>query len=146
MENINLKELKLEDYPSITFDKIRYGDTDRQGHVNNAKFSSFSETGRSEIFHDPENPLAAPDCMFAIANFTVDYLAEVNWPGTVEIGTGFVKVGNSSLFIVQGIYQNNKLCTTVKTVLVHVTERPMKPVPLSEKSREILKKYMLEIK
>ncbi len=27
---------KLEDFTYRTYDKLRYGDTDRQGHVNNA--------------------------------------------------------------------------------------------------------------
>lgn len=39
-------DYQLKDFPSVTFDKIRYGDTDRQGHVNNAVFSAFLETGR----------------------------------------------------------------------------------------------------
>ncbi len=41
------KELpRLEEFPLRTSDKVRYGDTDRQGHVNNAVFSTFLETGR----------------------------------------------------------------------------------------------------
>lgn len=32
-----MKALKLEDFPSKTFDKIRYVDTDRQGHVKDRK-------------------------------------------------------------------------------------------------------------
>lgn len=36
----------FEDFPRRTFDKVRYADTDRQGHVNNTAFSSFFETGR----------------------------------------------------------------------------------------------------
>ena len=31
-------------YPVLTTDTIRYGDTDCQGHVNNAVFSTFIET------------------------------------------------------------------------------------------------------
>jgi acyl-CoA thioester hydrolase len=31
----------LEDFPFQTFDKVRYADTDRQGHVNNAAFATF---------------------------------------------------------------------------------------------------------
>ena len=36
----------LEDFPARATDTIRYADTDRQGHVNNAVFSTFLETGR----------------------------------------------------------------------------------------------------
>lgn len=31
--------MTLADFPLQTFDKVRYADTDRQGHVNNAAFA-----------------------------------------------------------------------------------------------------------
>lgn len=36
----------LAAYPLHSRDKLRYGDTDRQGHINNAVFATFFETGR----------------------------------------------------------------------------------------------------
>lgn len=33
------KNHALADFPFQTFDKVRYADTDRQGHVNNAAFA-----------------------------------------------------------------------------------------------------------
>ncbi len=36
--------LSLADFPFQTYDKVRYADTDRQGHVNNAAFATFLET------------------------------------------------------------------------------------------------------
>ena len=36
----------LDQFPLRTRDKLRYADTDRQGHVNNAVFATFLETGR----------------------------------------------------------------------------------------------------
>ncbi|HDG9121136.1 TPA: acyl-CoA thioesterase, partial [Pseudomonas aeruginosa] len=47
-------EPELKDFPIHSSDKIRYADTDRQGHVNNAVFATFLETGRVEIIYDPE--------------------------------------------------------------------------------------------
>jgi acyl-CoA thioester hydrolase len=41
----------LANYAHQTFDKLRYGDTDRQGHVNNAVFSTLFETGRVEMLY-----------------------------------------------------------------------------------------------
>ena len=38
-------------------DNIRYRDTDRQGHVNNAVLSTFPETGRVELLYDPNGGL-----------------------------------------------------------------------------------------
>ena len=51
---------KLSDFPSQTYDKLRYGDTDRQGHINNAVFVTFLETGRVATLEAGERPLRGP--------------------------------------------------------------------------------------
>jgi acyl-CoA thioester hydrolase len=50
----------LAQFPLHAYDKLRYADTDRQGHVNNAVFATALETGRVELLHDPSLPLAEP--------------------------------------------------------------------------------------
>ncbi|WP_343068673.1 hypothetical protein [Kaustia mangrovi] len=47
-------DIRLDDFPLRTSDKLRYADTDRQGHVNNAVFATFMETGRVAFLHDPQ--------------------------------------------------------------------------------------------
>ena len=91
------KRLRIEDFAGRAYDKLRYGDTDRQGHVNNAVFATFMETGRVELIYDPQNPLLEEGFSFVLAKLDIDYLAEVLWPGTVDIGTRVVKVGRSSV-------------------------------------------------
>ena len=46
-----------EDYALHAFDKLRYGDTDRQGHVNNAVYATLFETGRVELLYDGAGPV-----------------------------------------------------------------------------------------
>ena len=76
----------LEDFPFVTYDKLRYNDTDRQGHVNNAIFSTYLETGRVEIFYqDPEVMLDG--CEFVIARVTLDFLGEIRWPGEIKVAS-----------------------------------------------------------
>ncbi|MCA9971203.1 MAG: acyl-CoA thioesterase, partial [Anaerolineales bacterium] len=95
--------LSIADFPFQTFDKVRYADTDRQGHVNNAAFSTFLETGRVEFLYHPEAPLAADNASFVIVSLSLKFVAEVNWPGRIEIGTAVTKVGNSSLSLYQAL-------------------------------------------
>lgn len=90
---------KLEDFPLISYDKIRYADTDRQGHVNNAVFSTFLETGRVEILYNPEYPVKNRESNFVIASLKLDFLNEIAWPGQIDIGTGVLKIGNSSVVL-----------------------------------------------
>ena len=73
-------------YPVLTTDTIRYGDTDCQGHVNNAVFSTFIETGRSEILYRQQPPVYPEGTQFVIARLEIDYLREILWPGEVVCG------------------------------------------------------------
>lgn len=143
METIDLTELKLEDYPLHSYDKIRYCDTDRQGHVNNALFSSFLETGRVELLYNPEKPLYSDGGAFVIASSTLNLLSEIRWPGKIDIGTGLTKVGNSSIRLVQGLYQNGNLCATAETVIVQMDEATRGSKPLDDETKEILGKLVI---
>ena len=144
MEKNDLKSLKLEDYPLNTFDKVRFGDNDKQGHVNSAVFSTFCETGRTDILFNPNLSVAAEGCTFVIANINLSFIAEINWPGTVDIGTGLIKINNSSVLIGQSLFQNGKLCAISETILVHVTGTPVKSLPIPKESKEFLSKYLLK--
>jgi acyl-CoA thioester hydrolase len=139
-----LKSLRYEDYPVRTFDKVRYSDTDRQGHINNAVFSVFLETGRVEVLYNPENPLYDKDSSFVIVNINLSLLAEIKWPGIVEIGSAVLKLGNSSINFVQGLYQNNQLVATAETIIVHVDNTTKRSKPLSKETRILLNQYHLK--
>jgi acyl-CoA thioester hydrolase len=102
----NKDHLNLSDFPKKTFDKVRYADTDRQGHVNNAVFSTFLETGRVEILYNENTPILSTNASFVIASLKLDFLKEILWPGQVDIGTGILKVGKSSITIYQKLFQN----------------------------------------
>lgn len=141
---IDLKLLKLEDYPLKSYDKIRYADTDRQGHINNAVFSVFLETGRVELLYNPENPLYDKGASFVIVNINLSLLSEIKWPGTVEIGSAVLKLGNSSINFVQGLYQNGRLVANAETIIVHVDNTTKRSKPLSSETRTFLNQFMLK--
>lgn len=126
----------LEAFVLRTGDKLRYGDTDRQGHVNNAVFATFLETGRVELLYN--EALADQGAAFVIARLELDFLAEVNWPGEVEIGTAVLDVGRSSFKLFQKVFQNGKPVAQAVTVIVQMSESTRKSQPLSERARERL--------
>ena len=100
---------KLEDYPFRSTDKLRFGDTDRQGHVNNAAFATFFETGRVELLDQLGILAGRPGLGFVIANIGIDYRREVFWPGTVECGTAVAKIGVSSISLRQSLFPEQRL-------------------------------------
>lgn len=138
-----MKELKLDDFPLKTYDKVRYADTDRQGHVNNATFSTFLETGRVEILYNPEFPILSEGSSFVIASLKLDFLKEISWPGQVDIGTGVLRVGNSSINIFQKLYQNEICVANAETVIVQVDDGRGGSAPLSDRAKKTLGGWLL---
>lgn len=135
-------EIPLAEYPLRTRDKLRYGDTDRQGHVNNAVFSTLFETGRVELIYDPEHPLAESGTAFVIARLEVDFRAELLWPGEVESGLRVASVGRSSVRLEQAIFQAGRCAASAVTVIVLVDETTRKSRPFSGAVRERLLRLM----
>ena len=139
------KQLPLTTFPFVTFDKVRYGDTDRQGHVNNAVFATFFETGRVEMLYKPSNQFLSQDCSFVVAKSTLELLAEIHWPGQVDIGTGIVRVGNSSLVIAANLYQHGQLVATSETIVVQVSNTTKTSHPISEATKIKLKPFQINL-
>jgi len=97
---------------------IRYADIDRQDHVNNAVYSTFFETGRVAIIHHPTHGLQAEGATSVLARIEIDYLRELHWPGTVEIGTGVDGYGRSSYEFVQAVYCDGQCAAFARSTLV----------------------------
>jgi acyl-CoA thioester hydrolase len=122
----------LSAYPLRTHDKLRYGDTDRQGHVNNAVFATLLETGRVELLYAAGAPLHDAGCSFVIASLHLDFHGEITWPGQVDIGTRVSSIGRSSLTLDQALFQDGRCAATARTVIVQVSDASRRSHPLGE--------------
>ena len=126
----------LESYALRTHEKLRYADTDRQGHVNNAVFATMLETGRVELLYSLDKPVYSEGCTFVLASLHLDFLGEINWPGQVDVGTRVASVGKSSVTFEQGLFQKGECVATAKTVVVQMNVTTRRSHPLSEESRQ----------
>jgi acyl-CoA thioester hydrolase len=131
-------DITIDNFPGRAVDKIRYGDTDRQGHVNNAVFATFFETGRVELLHLGQHPVADDGCSFVIAHLGVDFRAEILWPGEVVIGTRVTKVGASSIRLAQALFQGDRCNATAETVIVQIDQTTKKSRQLSRAAVDYL--------
>ena len=123
--------VEVNAFPCWATETIRYGDTDRQGHVNNAVFVTLLETGRVGFLYSRERPILEPGSAFVIARLELDFKAELNWPGEARIGTRVRSVGRSSLKLEQAIFQDGTCAATAETVIVLMDEATRKSRPLS---------------
>ncbi|MCB8837633.1 thioesterase family protein [Aurantimonas sp. VKM B-3413] len=135
-------EPALADFPKRSTDKLRFSDTDRQGHVNNAVFATFLETGRVEILYDSGSPIAAEAGEFVIARLGLEFRAEIRWPGSVTIGTRVAAVGRSSVTLSQAIFQDGRCAALAETVIVQIDRQSRRALALSPQAAERLRGLM----
>lgn len=121
---------KPEAFKSWVADRLRYCDTDQLGHVNNAVFSTFCESGRTAILYRDGRPIAPAGLNWVIARLELNYRSELNWPGEVETGTAVEKIGSSSMVLYQGIFKDGICAGDARTVIVLMDESTRRSTPL----------------
>jgi acyl-CoA thioester hydrolase len=132
----------LEDYPLQTHDKLRYGDTDRQGHINNAVFATLFETGRVDFLFAPAMRLLEPGTSFVIARIVINYLAEMHWPGRIDTGTRVAAIGRSSITLEQALFQDGVCVAAGESTIVLTKQETRRSHPLPEDAVARLKTLM----
>ncbi|HEY0522881.1 MAG TPA: thioesterase family protein [Stellaceae bacterium] len=132
-----------ESFKAWTHDKLRFADTDKLGHVNNAVFATLLETGRVSLLYNPERPLAPPGNDFVIARLELDFRAELHYPGTVDIGTGILSIGRNSFNVGQGLFEGGRCVGTANSVLVLISHETRRSVALPQELRDRLAEFQL---
>ncbi|MFW5969714.1 MAG: acyl-CoA thioesterase [Halofilum sp. (in: g-proteobacteria)] len=117
-------------FPHWTSEKIRFQDIDRLGHVNNVAITIYAESGRVEFLDAvmPAGLTADNGPLWVIARLDVQFRAQSHYPGTVDIGTRVLRIGNSSITLGQGLFVGGRCIATTESVVVLVdpeTERGM---------------------
>lgn len=133
----------LEDFPHRTTEIIRFGDLDGNNHVNNAVFSTFFEAGRVTLFRDPKRGLMPNGLIWTLAQITIDYLGEMHWPGTVEVGIGLASLGRTSAVFQQALFFQGRCTATAKAINVLVDSATRRPTPITDEIRSNYQRWML---
>jgi acyl-CoA thioester hydrolase len=121
---------KLEDFPIRVSDIVRYRDMDRQQHVNNAVFSTYLESGRVGLIYDKENGLQVEGTTSVVARLEIDFLGELHWPGTVEIGTAIEEIGKRSYRFVAAVFHKEACVAIARTTMVLIDRETRRSRPL----------------
>lgn len=118
---------------------LRYGDTDRQGHINNAAYCTFFESGRVDFLCNEAGTIAGPGYSFVIAKLTLDFLQEMNFPGTVEVGSRVTTIGRSSCTIKQALFKDDVCCSTAESIIVLTDDNTRRSSEMPENVLTVLK-------
>ena len=139
------RDKRLQDrsiYPHWCTDTVRFSDQDGAGHVNNVAICAYLETARLTFIRDVGMMARAGDGVRGIsAGMTVSFLAESHWPGQVELGTGVLRLGSSSLTVASGVFKDGTCIAAAEMTVVRL--QGATPHPLDDGLRTKLEKYRL---
>jgi acyl-CoA thioester hydrolase len=98
---------------------VRFCDTDKLGHVNNVSIVSYVEAGRCDLFYKLlQDAGTAVEIDFVLVRAAVDFRREIFYPGTVEVGSRFLRLGNRSVTSGYGIFVGDACVATAECVNV----------------------------
>ena len=138
-------EPRLADYPHRVGEIIRFGDLDPQGHVNQAVFLTYFESGRVAMFRNPDLSIGVPGITYVMVRMEVDYIKELHWPGSLEIGTGVAQFGRSSFKVAQAIFRDGACAAMGRATLVCMDLQTRRATPLPEEAIARLNPYKLRV-
>ena len=139
------RDKRLQDrsiYPHWCTDTVRFSDQDAAGHVNNVALCAYLETARLTFMRDMGMMSPREDSVSGIsAGMNVSFLAESHWPGQVELGTGIIKIGTSSITLGAAAFKDGVCVAAAEMTVVRL--RNKRPHPIDPNFRRTLEKYRL---
>ena len=130
----------IDEFRHRTRLEVRLGDLDPFGHVNNAVIATYVEQGRVLYLRDVLGTGVDPVTMpFILAMLKIDYLSQVMFSDTVEVGSrvdwiGRTSIGMSHLLI----NQEERELARSEAVLVAFDYDVEKPMPVSDSWRAVM--------
>ena len=100
-----------------TVQKLRFCDTDRLGHINNAVYAVMFEAGRAEMLEHAGLLAPSHGRAVVIARLEIDFLHEMNWPGEVVVESAIHRIGGKSFTMRQRLLVGGELASRAQSVL-----------------------------
>jgi len=130
---------KLADFPITTIEKLRFADTDRNGHITNTVFAVCCQNARMELLCDSERVPIPCNSQFVIAKLLLEFRAEMHWPGTVEVGTCVERIGRSSVNLAQALFVRDCCVAVAESVVALIGTMTRRPIVLPPETAHALR-------
>ncbi len=121
---------------------IRFADVDMFRHLNNVATGQFYEEARFELLAEARVQVAkAESPALVVANVDTAFLGQARYPGTIDVATGVIRVGERSLVLGQGLFVDGTCIGCADTVLVATGATG--PVPIPAAIGDYLSRWLL---
>jgi len=127
-------------YPRALTVLPRYADLDTNVHLNNVALGAMFEDARARCM-DVIAPGAGRDLALMLASYSVQFISQGAWPDPLQFHAGLLRIGTSSLEVVQLAMQKDRPVALATTVVV-LTDGT-RPTPFPQDWRASLGALML---
>ncbi len=124
---------------------LRFCDTDALGHINNVSIAAYFEAARCEILYKlmrdgglGQRGDEGKSIDFVLARVAIDFRREFFYPGTVEVGARFTKLGNRSITTGYGLFLGDTCHATAEAVNVFFDLEKRQAIPPPAPLRRLL--------
>ncbi|HUG62410.1 MAG TPA: thioesterase family protein [Methylomirabilota bacterium] len=127
----------IESDPAVawTVDTLRYADADANGHVNNTTYAVLAESGRVRLVDTAMASAMPAGSLFVVGRLTIEFRAELFFPGRVRTATWVARIGGTSLILHQALFGDDGLAATADAVCVLIDGATRRPLPLPDGMR-----------
>ena len=129
MARLDRQRLDAAAFPVTTEIPTRYSDLDTQGHVNNAAATLILQEARGHFDRAAGVDDIRGELKPIVASLFVEYAAEMHFPDPIEVATGVLQLGRTSLVLGQVARQRGRNTLYAETVLVMADADGPTPIP-----------------
>jgi len=115
--------------------QLRFSDTDKLGHINNAVYATYAEVGRLTFLRE----IGVEVATVILARLAIDFRRQVRLGEDCVIESRVVGIGNSSFELKQTLYANDELAAEFQAVMVWFDYQRQTPAPIPAAVRRLLR-------
>ncbi len=124
---------------------IRFSDQDSLAHINNVALAQYFEVSRTAYVYDVIR-LAGAEAVekveFILARVVIDFVSELHYPGSVEVGARLIRLGNKSMTSGYGIFSGDRCIATSEAVNVFYDMKTRTTMTPPQTVRSILEREL----
>ena len=125
--------------------QVRYGDLDPQGHVNNARFLTYTEQTRMSYLIELGlwDGVSFIDLGLIVADIHMSYLSPIHLGQAIQVGVCVTRIGNKSInfeFQLEDT-ESKKIIAKCETVMVTYDYHTESSIPVPQTWREKIKAF-----
>ncbi|AOW94799.1 4-hydroxybenzoyl-CoA thioesterase [Rhodococcus sp. WMMA185] len=141
-------EPDASDAPAFTYEiQVRWGDSDRLGHVNNTRFVEYMQEARAHFLLTELRTVGSRAGAMVVRRMEVDFLRPLtDDSGPVKVDVTVLAVGTSSYTIRHVVTdRHGVVCGMGDAVLVAFDVKKERSRPLSNAERAGLERYLVPV-